>query len=120
MKLISYTHNNKASFGHQATSDKIIDIASKFNYVDVLDFISKDGHNNQDIINYIKSNDALVLDMVDLKVVSPIKPRSLRDAYAFRQHVEAGRKNRELEMIPEYDEFPVFYFSPNLPSHIQF
>ena len=40
MKLISYTHNNKASFGHQATSDKIIDIASKFNYVDVLDFIS--------------------------------------------------------------------------------
>ena len=51
MKLISYTYNNKASFGHQATPDKIIDIASKFNYVDVLDFISKGGHNNQDIIN---------------------------------------------------------------------
>ena len=85
MKLISYTHNNKASFGHQATSDKVIDIASKFNYVDVLDFISKSGQNNQDIISYIKSDDALSLDILDLKVASPIKPRSLRDAYAFRQ-----------------------------------
>ena len=111
MKLISYTHNNKASFGHQATSDKIIDIASKFNYVDMLDFISKDGHNNQDIINYIKSNDALMLDMADLKVASPIKPRSLRDAYAFRQHVETSRRNRGLDMIEEFDNFPVYYYS---------
>jgi len=111
MKLISYTHNNKASFGHQATSDKVIDIASKFNYVDVLDFISKSGQNNQDIISYIKSDDALSFDILDLKVASPIKPRSLRDAYAFRQHVETSRRNRGLEMIKEFDSFPVYYYS---------
>ncbi|MCS7298203.1 MAG: fumarylacetoacetate hydrolase family protein [Bacteroidia bacterium] len=45
-------------------------------------------------------------------VLSPVrKPVSLRDGYAFRQHVEAARRNRGLEMIPEFDQFPVFYFS---------
>jgi fumarylacetoacetate (FAA) hydrolase len=38
------------------------------------------------------------------------RPPSLRDAYAFRAHVEAARRNRGLEMIPEFDVFPAFYF----------
>ncbi|MCX8112877.1 MAG: fumarylacetoacetate hydrolase family protein [Bacteroidia bacterium] len=45
-------------------------------------------------------------------LLSPVRrPLSLRDGYAFRQHVEAARRNRGLEMIPEFDQFPVFYFS---------
>jgi len=35
----------------------------------------------------------------------------MRDGYAFRQHVEAARRNRGLEMIPEFDEIPIFYFT---------
>lgn len=47
-----------------------------------------------------------------LALLAPVPhPPSLRDAYAFRQHVAAGRRNRGLDMIPEFDEFPVFYFS---------
>lgn len=43
--------------------------------------------------------------------LSPLpRPTSLRDGYAFRQHVESSRKNRGLPMIPEFDLFPVFYF----------
>jgi fumarylacetoacetate (FAA) hydrolase len=38
-------------------------------------------------------------------------PPSVRDGYAFRQHVETARKNRGLAMIPEFDSFPVFYFT---------
>jgi fumarylacetoacetate (FAA) hydrolase len=38
-------------------------------------------------------------------------PSSCRDAYAFRQHVAAARKSRGLEMIPEYDQYPVFYYT---------
>ena len=46
------------------------------------------------------------------ELLSPLPvPSSLRDAYAFKQHVETSRKNRGLEMIPEFFEFPVFYFS---------
>lgn len=45
-------------------------------------------------------------------LLAPIPhPPSFRDAYAFRQHVETSRLNRGLDMIPEFDEFPVFYFS---------
>ena len=39
------------------------------------------------------------------------RPPSMRDGYAFRQHVETARRNRGLEMIPEFDQFPVFYFT---------
>lgn len=38
-------------------------------------------------------------------------PRSVRDFYAFEQHVKAARALRGLEMIPEWYEIPVFYFS---------
>ncbi len=47
-----------------------------------------------------------------LNLLAPVPfPTSMRDAYAFRQHVEAARRNRGLEMIPEFDQFPVFYFT---------
>lgn len=36
---------------------------------------------------------------------------SFSDAYAFRQHVAAARRNRKVEMIPEFDQYPVFYFT---------
>ena len=49
------------------------------------------------------------LSEVALRAPLP-RPRSLRDGYAFRQHVETARKNRGLDMIPEFDLFPVFYF----------
>jgi fumarylacetoacetate (FAA) hydrolase len=46
------------------------------------------------------------------ELLAPLpRPNSCRDAYAFRQHVETARRNRGAEMIPEFDQFPVFYFS---------
>ena len=48
----------------------------------------------------------------DVQLLAPVPfPTSCRDGYAFRQHVAAGRKNRDLEMIPEFDQYPVFYFT---------
>ncbi|MCI0611589.1 fumarylacetoacetate hydrolase family protein [bacterium] len=38
-------------------------------------------------------------------------PTSCRDGYAFRQHVEAARRNRKVEMIKEFEQYPVFYFT---------
>jgi len=38
-------------------------------------------------------------------------PASCRDAYAFRQHVASARRNRKVPMIPEFDQYPVFYFT---------
>jgi fumarylacetoacetate (FAA) hydrolase len=41
----------------------------------------------------------------------PTSITSLRDFYAFEQHVKTARAQRGLDMIPEWYEFPVFYFS---------
>lgn len=48
----------------------------------------------------------------ELHILAPVpEPTSCRDGYAFRQHVEAARRNRKVEMIPEFDEYPIFYFT---------
>ena len=52
------------------------------------------------------------ISIEDVEILAPVPhPTSCRDAYAFREHVAAGRRNRELDMIPEFDQFPVFYFT---------
>jgi fumarylacetoacetate (FAA) hydrolase len=48
----------------------------------------------------------------EVQIISPVPfPSSCRDAYSFRQHVAAARRNRGLEMIAEFDQYPVFYFT---------
>jgi fumarylacetoacetate (FAA) hydrolase len=58
------------------------------------------------------------------------RPSTLRDFYAFEQHVRASHANRGKEIPPEWYQFPVFYFSnPNsiygpgddipIPAHTQ-
>ncbi|MFM8179009.1 MAG: fumarylacetoacetate hydrolase family protein, partial [Candidatus Kapaibacterium sp.] len=57
-------------------------------------------------------DDSFMFPVADTVLVSPVpRPTSMRDGYAFRQHVEAARRNRGLDMIPEFDEIPIFYFT---------
>ena len=57
--------------------------------------------------NSIKAN-----EVINCSLVAPIpKPTSCRDGYAFRQHVASARRNRKLDMIPEFDQYPIFYFT---------
>lgn len=45
-------------------------------------------------------------------ILAPVpRPASCRDGYAFRQHVAAARRNRRVDMIPEFDQYPIFYFT---------
>lgn len=50
------------------------------------------------------------LESVELLAPIPF-PTSVRDGYAFRQHVAAARRNRGVEMIPQFDQYPIFYFT---------
>jgi fumarylacetoacetate (FAA) hydrolase len=53
-----------------------------------------------------------VYDQSAVQILAPVPhPPSCRDAYAFRQHVATARRNRGVEMIPEFDQYPVFYFT---------
>ena len=105
MKIAKYKYKDNVSYGHYAGSGEIIDLGSSF--VDIFDLL-----NNKKRVNaYLESKNLLILDIDSVELLPPIKPRSLRDAYAFRQHVETSRRNRGLEMIKEFDDFPVYYYS---------
>ena len=105
MKIISYKYQNNYGCGYV-----------KKNIIHPL-FNGDLESLNSFMINFIHSPSTSTavmneINVDDVQLIAPLPiPNSFRDAYAFRQHVEAGRKNRGLEMIPEYDEFPVFYFS---------
>lgn len=48
----------------------------------------------------------------NVTLLAPVPfPTSCRDGYAFRQHVAAARRNRKVDMIPEFDQYPIFYFT---------
>ncbi len=52
------------------------------------------------------------VSLSDVSLMAPVPhPTSCRDGYAFRQHVAAARRNRKVEMIPEFDQYPIFYFT---------
>jgi fumarylacetoacetate (FAA) hydrolase len=64
-------------------------------------------------------------------IMAPVpRPSSCRDGYSFRQHVAAARRNRKVDMIPEFDQYPIFYFTNHnavqgpgpisvMPDHLQ-
>jgi 2-keto-4-pentenoate hydratase/2-oxohepta-3-ene-1,7-dioic acid hydratase in catechol pathway len=54
--------------------------------------------------------DVFDLDTVRLRAPIP-HPPTVRDFYAFEQHVRTARERRGLEMDPDWYELPVFYFS---------
>lgn len=48
----------------------------------------------------------------EVTLCAPIPaPPSLRDFYAFEEHVRRARARRGLDVVPEWYEIPVFYFS---------
>lgn len=47
-----------------------------------------------------------------VRLLPPVRrPPSIRDFYAFEQHVRTARQGRGLDMDPDWYELPVFYFS---------
>jgi 2-keto-4-pentenoate hydratase/2-oxohepta-3-ene-1,7-dioic acid hydratase in catechol pathway len=83
----------------------------------LIDYI-KDRVDYQDIAVKLSSSstgDKGVYRLNEVRLQAPLpEPRSFRDFYAFEQHVKTARENRGLEMIPEWYEIPIFYFSNHL------
>ncbi len=58
------------------------------------------------------SAESFSLDSVHIH--APTRPLTLRDAYAFEQHVRAANQNRGREVPAEWYKFPIFYYTnPN-------
>ena len=112
MRLSTYklANNNKELIG-LVKKDSLINLNEFFGDISLVDLIKKDNWKSV-TLKKIDEEKLVTHHINDVNLLAPIlNPNSLRDAYAFRQHVETSRKNRGLEMIKEFDEFPVFYFS---------
>jgi 2-keto-4-pentenoate hydratase/2-oxohepta-3-ene-1,7-dioic acid hydratase in catechol pathway len=56
-----------------------------------------------------------VHSLCEVTLKSPIpRPVSIRDFYAFEEHVKTARKRRGLDVVPEWYDIPVFYYTNHL------
>ena len=112
MKLSTYTlkKSDKELIG-LLNKDSLINLNVFFGEISLIELIQLPDWKEL-IIKKTKLNNLTTHNLEEVKLLAPIpRPNSLRDAYAFRQHVETSRRNRGLEMSKEFDDFPVFYFS---------
>tara|TARA_Y100001978_G_scaffold179183_1_gene173834 strand:- start:351 stop:1277 length:927 start_codon:yes stop_codon:yes gene_type:complete len=111
MKLITFKHKNEIAVG--AVKNGMVFNLNQLNSNipnDMIEFITNLDSNIIKAEEAIKNNEGVIKSEVEL--LSPVlNPPSVKDGYAFRQHVATARQNRGLEMIPEFDEIPIFYFT---------
>ena len=111
MKIVSYKKNKEKNFGIMLSDSEFLEASKPLKIESLLDFIKNFSLYKNKIKNLVASplNKKLISDYSIIASVP--NPTSLRDGYAFRQHVETSRKNRGLDMISEFDDFPVYYYS---------
>jgi 2-keto-4-pentenoate hydratase/2-oxohepta-3-ene-1,7-dioic acid hydratase in catechol pathway len=79
---------------------------------DLVALLGDDGSLLRDAAARAHKQPDLVVPLSEAQVLAPIlRPPSVRDFYAFEQHVRTARERRGLEMEPDWYELPVFYFS---------
>ena len=112
MRLVTYKIKNIKT--HQigvVKDDIVLNLNNIFGNIGLVDLIQLENYQSR-INTLICGENIIKHKLSNITLLPPIpKPNSFRDAYAFRQHVETCRRNRGAEMIKEFDEFPVFYFS---------
>ncbi len=116
MKLVSYKTENREHLGlyvnghiyNLNSCDKLIpDNMNEFLWggTELMDRAKK-------VDEEIKTGKREAKEEIFFEILAPVPhPTSCRDGYAFRQHVAAARRNRNVDMIPEFDQYPIFYFT---------
>jgi len=121
MKLVSYQHDSEERLGI-FLNQKIFDLKDCALQIGIklpskIKKFLKKFHEN--LLVAKKVEEAITSGKIqkfyseqEIKLLAPVpKPTSCRDGYAFRQHVATARRNRGVEMIQEFDQFPIFYFT---------
>lgn len=130
MKFVSFSPKNaptKHHWGVLAPNGRVLDLTALT--PSLLSFLESDWAAQLPGIEKSLASASLALEDLTLGACLP-NPPSMRDGYAFRQHVEAARRNRGVPMIAEFDDFPIFYFTNHrgvigpgpcrvLPKHLE-
>src|SRR3954447_14009228 len=78
----------------------------------LIDLLGDDRSRLQEAGEQATTDPASTFPLDEIMLLPPIsRPPSVRDFYAFEQHVKTARQRRGLDMDPDWYELPVFYFS---------
>lgn len=137
MKLVTYSKNGKEQLSFYIGNKLYDTTAANENLPatmsDLLNnweqYIGAMGQTEADIKS--GKNTVAGIEYAGASIMAPVpRPTSCRDGYAFRQHVAAARRNRKVDMIAEFDQYPIFYFTnhnaiqgpgpiPCMPDHFK-
>jgi fumarylacetoacetate (FAA) hydrolase len=108
MKLVTF----KTSGSGQTTSTGVLNAGRviRLPHPTLLELLQDPGGMQQARIALEVAGSDYALSEVTLCTPVP-NPPTIRDFYAFEQHVAAARRRRNLEMIPEWYQIPTFYFT---------
>ncbi len=97
-----------------AKAQRQLDNASKEHQVDEIPVMPEIPEAPLDLMRPVYAEYVDEHTLHELVLLSPIpEPPSVRDFYAFEQHVKSARAKRGVGMIPEWYEIPTFYFTNN-------
>ena len=79
---------------------------------ELISLLGDDGERLEAAGDQAETSPRAIHPLAELHLLAPVpRPPTVRDFYAFEQHVKTARKRRGLEMDPDWYELPVFYFS---------
>ena len=116
MKLVSYLKAGEIQLG-AIVNESLYNLQSVNENLpkNIIDFFQSSNdliQQTEKQLSKIADNSLSVEPVKDYTLLAPVpRPSSCRDGYAFRQHVESARRNRGVEMIKEFDQYPIFYFT---------
>ena len=116
MKLVSYLKAGEIQLG-AIVNEGLYNLQSVNENLpkNIIDFFQSSNdliQQTEKQLSKIADNSLSVEPVKDYTLLAPVpRPTSCRDGYAFRQHVESARRNRGVEMIKEFDQYPIFYFT---------
>ncbi|MCM3692599.1 fumarylacetoacetate hydrolase family protein [Neobacillus niacini] len=121
MRFVTFEKSDRTvRSGIMLDSDLVVDMSEATNGKlpeKMIDFLEQSEQNMIAAVQLLRLTDGNkgVYPLHEVRLIAPLPtPKSFRDFYAFEQHVKSARENRGLDMIPEWYQIPVFYFSNHL------
>lgn len=106
MKLVTFKTINQTTYAGVIRDERVLPL----NYPSLLELLQDPEGMTR--ARKLLESDEQGLALKEIKLLTPVpNPPTLRDFYAFEQHVATARALRGAEMLPEWYEIPTFYFS---------
>ncbi len=122
MRLVSFVRADHAPRFGVLIDTRVIEI-SESDHGTLTGYIQRGAPDHMELADYVariaagdesallKHHPRRITPLSEVKLTTPIQPTSLRDFYAFEQHVKTANQNRGRDVPPAWYDFPVFYFA---------